>query len=282
MSAIRSGALSLLALLVASAPLRSQCLEWSKEFALPGTNGTVTASVVFDDGTGPALYVAGEFFAAGGILADGIARWDGETWTALGSGVDSIYNVRALAVFDEGSGPALFAAGDFTSIAGVSALHVARWNGTAWSAVGGGTNGFLNALSVFDDGSGPALYAAGGFSSAGGVAASSIAKWNGSSWSQLGSGIQGTVMVLEGFDDGSGPALYAGGGIAAAGGAPASNIARWSGGTWSAVGTGFDFFVNVLETFDAGSGPALYAGGSFGMAGTVVTNRIARWSGSAW
>jgi len=35
-------------------------------FNLPGLHGTVYASVVFDDGGGPALYAGGDFTAAGG------------------------------------------------------------------------------------------------------------------------------------------------------------------------------------------------------------------------
>ncbi|MGA1394229.1 MAG: BACON domain-containing protein, partial [Phycisphaerales bacterium] len=47
---------------------------------------SVWAMVVFDDGTGPALYVGGSFTAAGGVSAAHVARWDGASWTPLGSG----------------------------------------------------------------------------------------------------------------------------------------------------------------------------------------------------
>ena len=43
---------------------------------------------VFDDGTGPALYVGGMFTAAGGAPASRIARWDGIVWSALGDGLN--------------------------------------------------------------------------------------------------------------------------------------------------------------------------------------------------
>eukprot|EP01024_Parvocaulis_polyphysoides_P007706 TRINITY_DN12276_c1_g2_i4.p3 TRINITY_DN12276_c1_g2~~TRINITY_DN12276_c1_g2_i4.p3 ORF type:complete len:107 (-),score=17.57 TRINITY_DN12276_c1_g2_i4:14-334(-) len=62
--------------------------------------------------------------------------------------------------------------------AAVRALGIARWDGTQWSDLDGGT--FFsgpNALSSFDDGSGPALYAAGDFFEAGGEPAEKIARW---------------------------------------------------------------------------------------------------------
>ena len=78
--------------------------------------------------------------------------------TALGSGLSS--TGLALAVFDEGSGPALYATGIFTTAGGTSAAHIARWNGAAWSALGAGIDSTGYSLAVFDDGTGggPALY----------------------------------------------------------------------------------------------------------------------------
>ncbi|TVQ64130.1 MAG: hypothetical protein EA378_00145, partial [Phycisphaerales bacterium] len=79
--------------------------------------------------------------------------------------------IRAMAVFNDESGPALYAGGSFTTAGGVEVNRVARWNGSAWSALEGpsgiGVNGTVRALAVFDDGSGPALYAGGYFSTAG-------------------------------------------------------------------------------------------------------------------
>jgi hypothetical protein len=103
--------------LLASVPARAQCLEWKSGFHLPGVDGTPRAWATFDDGTGAALYVAGEFLNAGDVAARHIARWDGSSWTALGSGTDAL--VMALAVFDDGSGAALYAGGAFTFAGGV-------------------------------------------------------------------------------------------------------------------------------------------------------------------
>jgi len=86
----------------------------------------VRALAVFDDGSGPALYAGGSFTRAGGGAANGIARWDGSGWSALGSGVGpSGRIVDALTVFDDGSGPALCVGGSFTLAGGATAFRIA-------------------------------------------------------------------------------------------------------------------------------------------------------------
>ncbi len=247
-----------------------------------GVSGiSVSALAQFDDGSGPAVYAGGDFTSAGGVAAGNyIARWDGTSWSALGTGVNGV--VRALAEFDNGSGPALYAGGDFTIAGGVAASGIAKWDGTSWSALGSGISGFVHTLTEFDDGSGPALHAGGVFTSAGGVAANGMAKWDGASWSALGKGIDDVVFALTEHDDGSGPALYAGGIFTTAGGVPASHIAKWDGASWSALGSGMSGFVYALTKFDDGSGPTLYAGGFFTSAGGVPASYVAKWDGAGW
>ncbi|MFN0244178.1 MAG: hypothetical protein ACKVWV_14915 [Planctomycetota bacterium] len=92
-------------------------------------NGPVHALLAYDDGTGDALYVGGSFTTAGGVSCANIARWDGATWSALGSGADE--EVFACAHFDDGSGAgdALHVGGRFTTIDGMPVSHVARRTG---------------------------------------------------------------------------------------------------------------------------------------------------------
>src|SRR5262245_5072619 len=69
--------------------------------------------------------------------------------------------INAMAVFDDGSGPALYCGGDFTQAGGLAVSGIACWDG-AWSYVGSGANDpfeEVNDLAVHDDGSGPKLYA---------------------------------------------------------------------------------------------------------------------------
>ncbi len=248
----------------------------------PGVGNVVRAMAVFDDGTGDALYVGGDFVSAGGVSANHIARWDGEEWSALGEGMSSFgfAAVTDLIVFDDGSGPALYAAGFFTEAGGEEANRIARWDGESWSPLGTGMDNAVQALAVFDDGSGPALYAGGWFDTAGGEHVNHIARWDGEQWS--GGGTDSPVEALTVFDDGSGSVLVAGGAFLNAGDASASRIATWDGGQWSALGSGVSATVDTLAAFDGGTGEALYAGGDFTMAGSQTVNFIARWDGSAW
>ncbi|MCP4569537.1 MAG: hypothetical protein GY841_18325, partial [FCB group bacterium] len=251
-----------------------------------------------DDGSGEALYAGGWFTTAGTVAVNQIARWDGTAWSALsgpaGPGTDG--PVYALAVVDDGNGEALYAGGEFTTAGGVEANHVARWDGTAWSALvgpaGTGTDGPVFALTAFDDGNGEALYAGGEFTTAGGLPVNYIAKWDGAAWSPLvgpaGTGTDSPVQALAGYDEGSGEALYAGGFFNFAGGEPVDHVARWDGTAWSAVrgpdDSGPNGRVRALAVYDDGNGEALYAGGGFDSAGPtgMAAGGLARWAGTGW
>ena len=260
----------------------------------PGVDGpypswvNVYATTILDESSGPALYVGGEFEMAGGELSFNIARWDGQSWSPLGAGMD--HPVHALTVFDDGAGPAVYAGGWFQNAGGIPASAVAKWDGAAWSALGGGINGTVNALVVHDDGSGPCLYAGGDFLVASGTVANRIARWNGSSWAGVGSGFPFptyfSIRALQVFDDGSGagPALYAAGSGSSGGSA---TLSRWDGVAWTPVGlapSGNTDSFSALSVFDdgGGAGPALYATGSFQDIGGVAASNIARWDGTAW
>jgi hypothetical protein len=245
-------------------------------------DGIVNAFAVFDDGSGPALYAGGGFEAAGGIAVNGIGKLGGSSWSALAGGMGGPFpTVHALAAFDDGSGPALYAGGWFTSAGGAAATNVARWDGSSWSALAGGLAQRVAALAAFDDGSGPALYAGTGTGFSG-----TVARWDGSGWSTIAaSGTNHTVTSLAVFDDGSGPALYAGGAFTSIAGVPANHIARWDGSSWTALGSGLTGILGgvfTLVVHDDGSGPKLYVGGQFNTAGGVPASRIARWDGASW
>ncbi|MBL9030507.1 MAG: hypothetical protein JNM80_02200 [Phycisphaerae bacterium] len=146
-----------------------------------GRHPTLAACAVYDSGHGPELYVAGILDIAGETMARNIARWDGSSWRDVGGGVGSGVNDRvwALAVFDDGRGPALFAAGEFEDAGGAPASNIARWDGQAWSALGAGVDGAVQALVPFDDGSGPRLLVGGWFTRAGGAPSAFLAAWAG-------------------------------------------------------------------------------------------------------
>jgi len=66
--------------------------------------------------SGPALFISGYLNAVGEPSFHWIGRWNGSTWSPLAEGLDSI--AEALCVFDDGSGPALYAGGTFHQAGG--------------------------------------------------------------------------------------------------------------------------------------------------------------------
>ncbi|MEY2410612.1 MAG: trimeric autotransporter adhesin, partial [Verrucomicrobiota bacterium] len=234
--------------------------NWSSMGGMAGTDGFVLAAVA--DGSGN-VYIGGGFTVAGEVIANNVAKWDGSSWSPLGSGIGNVgqsSEVHALAV----SGSDLYVGGYFTTAGGSAATNIAKWNGGSWSALGSGMGGGLywpivSALAV----SGSDLYVGGRFTRAGGSAAKSIAKWDGSSWSALGSGMDGGpyyagvyALAVSGSD------LYVGGNFTTAGGSAAKSIAKWDGSGWSALGSGIAGTDNRGQSYDvsalAVSGSDLY------------------------
>jgi len=79
---------------------------------------------------GTDLYAGGIFTTAGGVPANYIAKWNGMSWSALGTGTGG--SVWALAA----SGMDLYVGGGFGTAGGVTVNYIAKWNGTSWSALG--------------------------------------------------------------------------------------------------------------------------------------------------
>jgi hypothetical protein len=263
----------------------SQCHEWAHDFALSGLDGRVHAMATFDDGQGPVLYVGGDFGHAGELVVSGLARWDGTHWTQK-RGELSGGGVRAFALYDDGSGTELYAAGGIYTASGQPANGIAKWNGTSWSPLGvgsaAGVSGQIYDLCVYDDGAGAKLYAVGIFLHAGGQLANNIARWGPNGWEAFTNGAAGYPYALEVFDDGSGPKLVVAGEFPEIGSVLVQNIATFDGSTFAPLGAGVDGIVWDLKVFQGPSGPELIAGGEFTHAGGAPAGRIASWSHGAW
>ena len=253
---------------------------------------------VFDDGSGPALHLGGVFQQIDGVVVNNIAKWDGSVWTPLqrpGGPPGTNNDVLALHVFDDGSGPALFAAGAFSSAGGVEAESIAKWDGAQWSSLRG-TAGFqglgggdeASALQVYDDGTGEALYVGGRFNRAGGInVEAGVARWDGTDWSALrapNAQLNGEVTALEEFNG----SLYLGGqfDLFVDNNFVPTQIIAWDGTDWDTVlgttGAGVQGNVNSLRTSNVAGGEALYVGGEIFSAGNFTVNSIARWDGTSW
>lgn len=233
-------------------------------------------SALFVESNGDVI-AGGTFTNIGGILTNNIARWNGASWSALGPGLDVTVGIAVVKTVARFQGD-LYAGGTFTQSGTSPVNYIARWDGSAWQPVAGGTNGTVNALCVYNN----ELYVGGTFTDAGGVTVNNIAKWDGTTWSDVGGGVNYTgaisVSALQVY---SGD-LYAGGTFTTAGTTPVNHIARWDGNAWSDVGGGANYTgaisVSALEVFNGD----LTVGGSFDSLGTITANYVGKWNGISW
>ncbi len=227
---------------------------------------------VWDDGTGAALYAGGRFDTAGDTSAYGIARWDGQSWSDVGGGVNG--GVASMKSWDDGTGVALYCGGVFTRAGDQAVSNLAKWDGQSWSDVGGGVSGpdaYVAALEVWDDGSGEQLYVGGDFYRAGGQSGfNHIARWDGHSWDSMSGGFVNNdpVNAFCIFDNGNGPALYAGGTFVLYKNQKPSygcSVVRWDGQAreWVGQGKGPLSRVRTMASYPVDGKPTLWVGGSF-------------------
>lgn len=194
--------------------------------SIPAVTDHVYALLVLPNGD---VLAGGSFVVAGGVAANGIARWNGAAWAPLGTGfAGSLATVKSLAMLPNGD---VVAGGQFTVAGGVPASSIARWDGTAWSPLGSGIGGHVHAVTTLPNGD---VVAGGNFLLAGGITCRCVARWNGA-WSPLGLGVGDTVFALTALPNGD---VVAGGQFLGAGSSGAGRIARWNGVAWSTFGTG--------------------------------------------
>jgi hypothetical protein len=254
-----------------------------------GVNGPFVFALAV---VGNEVVVGGSFTSAGGVSANGVARFNTQTntWSSLGTGSQNgvsgtgLVYVNALAVV----GNEVVVGGSFTSAGGVSANNVARFNTqtNTWSTLGTGSqNGvsgtglvYVNALAVV----GNEVVVGGSFTSAGGVSANNVARFNTltNTWSTLGTGssngVNGEVRALAVV----GNEVYVGGFFTSAGGVSANRVARFNTqtNTWSTLGTGSSNGVNGEVRALAVVGNEVVVGGAFTQAGGVSANNVARFN----
>jgi hypothetical protein len=291
--------------------LRWDGTKW--EFLGSGMDHTVYSLAVNDQGI---VYAGGEFSTAGGTPANRVAAWDGKDWYALGAGfanypttlvVNGEGNLFATisdgrnsvmewdgeswnrigaaggevsaVIFDMAATQEddLVVAGSFTSIDGVPANNIARWDGSSWSALDGGMNREVFALAADAENH---VYAGGYFSHAGDQTAEFIARWDGIEWSGLnngtGNGMNMPVNALQADQTGL---VYAGGIFTSAGGVEVNRVASWDGTSWKSLGEGIEGYVHALAV---DSQDNLYAAGDFTSIGGVNANHISVWDGITW
>ncbi len=237
------------------------------------------------------LHAAGAFTQSGGTTVNGVARWNGSSWQPLGSGLQWTLGVHFVGRTLLSDGADLYVGGDFDRAGGVPASHVARWNGAAWSPLGGGLNNFqwgsVWSLAKHQG----RVYASGSFGQAGGVLADNVAAWDGSQWHAVGLGVQNpsygvSANALAVFAN----EVHVGGNFIASGSTPLYRVARLTGGQLVPFGGVARAEVNPETVFamTVWNG-RLWCGGEFEVAGDIAGSgpqlgvyHVAGWDGSAW
>ncbi len=215
-------------------------------------------------------YVGGVFNSAGGLPAQGLAKWNGSAW--LGAGYLGS-NVTGLATLPDGS----------LTFASVQSACARRWNGSSWVCITGSYQAVavgITSLEVFPNGDvfvgGRIRYQPNVFN------ALNIGRWDGTQWD--GSlKLDDPVHALLAAPNGSGGTdLYVCGefnNATAPNAIPLSKIARWDGTQWHPLGTGVNYTARAMALAADGS---LIVGGDFNTAGGAPASHVARWDGSQW
>ena len=281
--------------------------SWS---ALGSGIGTADSSVTSMTYAGSYLYICGNFTTAGSVSANNVARWSGSAWSAVGSGaIAGAGGIGCEKIVSYGTD--IYLAGQFSSVGGVTANRIAKWDGSAWSAVGNGPNGAITQLLVVSDSE---IYAAGP------SITGKVSRWspltNGSSWvngvfslttdvsamAKFGSDIYFGIYAAGGkylklkigtqtylvdapynpngrlshlLTDGEN--LYAAGQMTAVGSTLTGKVAKWAGSSWSGFDPS-DITGSIHEVVRDGDN--VYIGGEFLLKGTM--RNFAKWDGSAW
>ena len=262
----------------AATPALGQCSNpWVATPGSAGIEGSTSDLLVYDpDGSGPIgerVLVAGSFTIAGSVLASNLAIYDPalRTWSAFGPGPYPA-NLR-LARATNGD---VYAAGNFTSIAGVAAAGLARFDGTNWSSLPAGLVGNVWRIEAHPLGG---VVVIGSLTQAGGAATNGIAWWDGVTWSSLSSTTMPPFLGSQRLP--IAVAVHPNGTVFLSvqdSNANMSGVMRFDGTAWSSIGV----FVAPTSLCVSSSGDLL-AGGVAVPGGSVFSGQtVARWNGTNW
>jgi hypothetical protein len=219
--------------------------------------------VLLTDPVNNVLYAGGKFTYAGNTFAPFIAKWNGTTWSALGSGL----NGRVLAMCMHNG--ELYVGGNFTTAGGVPCKNIAKWNGSAWSALGSGLDSAVYALSSYQG----ELYVGGVFTKSGTTNLGCVARWNGTIWNKVG---DGRIQRIAGYNVNGVYALaiyknklYIGGtyGTASAPTSDYASLHKWDGFAFT------EYYVKGMYTMEVFNN-LLYLNGSITHDGSTASNNF--------
>jgi len=241
-----------------------------------GMNGIIYTSAY--DKIRDRIYFGGVFTTANGVTVNRICYWNGTTFVAMDSGVNSA--VEEIAVAPNGD---VWIGGPFTTVGSAAAAckGLARWNvsGGTWTAFNPSTAtfDFIHTLTLDSSGN---LYIGGSFTDWDGIAnADNIAQYNGTTWSALGTGMNGGVQRIRVHPDNK---VYVTGDFTTGNGVTLNYVGYWDGATFVAMGSGLAGGSTTGRVIAVDLSGNIYIGGTFTSAGGVSANNIVSWNGAAF
>jgi hypothetical protein len=267
-------------------PFSAKGQTWSELGGLNALSPNSYIRSICSDPSGN-IYAAG-YFTNGFNAISGdraVAKWNGSVWSMLNGLSSPAYQngifTELSCVSSDASGN-IYVGGNFTNSSGN--YYVAKWNGSAWSELGG-LNSFNPNSSVkciLCDPQTGTIYTGGYFTNTNGKYY--IAKYDGASWSELGStkGLAANNNINCICNDKAGN-IYAAGYFTNANGK--YYVAKWNGTAWEELG-GLNGLAANNEIFSICSDPAgnIYAAGKFsnGNYSSDGYEYVAKWNGTNW
>jgi len=223
------------------------------------TNGTVFGLTTYNN----QLIVSGDFHISQPITANGIAAWNGHSWSALGGGLATGMVGGEMAVYDGN----LYVGNQYW----LTGMYIMRWDGSAWTTVMSGGDGRVKDMVLYD---GKLIVSADSiFSGAGGATAWPwVRSWDGSTWTDMSNGVTSSQTLTVRNDSLFLCTAYGG------------ELRVWTGSIWQTVASTTledDEHVSVvyqLACFD----DKIILAGDFVQADSTACGNIVAWDGSAF
>ena len=290
--------------------------RWNNSWSIIGNTVGYTVYDLDFDAAGN-IYAVGNFPIINGVTVNGIAKYNGTTWSALGSGAANVTSDYPFAVKVIGTN--VYVGGNMTNVGGFLCSGFAKWNGTSWSIPN--TAGYAIGGSVYMTNINNDLYIAANSSFQNGPWQNAVFKYNGSAFTRLGNYFDAPVNDITNYNN----TIYIGGTFTTCGSTPINKVGKWDGISWTNEGADLNMEVSAVEVnsfcelvggYSSGfPGPydyhnvaikknnnwtptgngvngnvnallvhnnEVYAGGAFTQAGGILVNRVVKWNGAQW
>jgi len=294
----------------------SKVFRWNNSWSVIGDAANYSIFDLDFDAAGN-IYAVGNFPTMNGVAVNGVAKYNGTTWSGLGTGAANVTSDYPFAV--KVIGTSVYVGGNMTNVGGFLCSGFAKWNGSSWSIPN--TGGYAIGGSVYMTNINNDLYIAANSSFQGGIWQNAVFKYNGNVFTRLGNYFDAPANDITNHNN----TIYIGGTFTTCGSTPVNKVGKWDGTTWTNEGADLNMEVSSVEVNSfcelAGGylsgifGPddyhniaikknntwrpigngmngnvnavlvhndTLYAGGAFTQAGGTIVDKVVKWNGSQW